>query len=441
MAAAEHPPPLLPLAHVQALLSALLRRGKHPGQRGGFGHAGLWSEALDALHAARARGLSPSAFCYSAAIAACGKAGQLSLQVTLRRHRGVRQRQPGAAAAAAAQQMVYGVRLILSVVHEIFIAAACGKACRSSCPLPYTAMLQPEYIAASRPKPHSQLQPCLTPLLRAAARFALTLLCCHGAATLSVCSRLQWERAVLLLHAMEAHQSLHAPASAVIAWADGLAPDGVCYNAAIAAVARSGQWRAALSLLEVMRQEGLTPTTVSFNAAITACARGGRADVALSLLAQMRGATAAAATAAAAAAAAVTPSECANAASPVPDVDSGIIGVPAAVAVAAATASEGAPALPPLGAESGDSDGAAAAAAATAPVADVVSFTAAIGACGDAGRWQDALRLLRDMRADGVRPNWITYRVTMGALAKAGKWRQQLDLYDEMNQEGTVNSQ
>lgn len=38
-----------------------------------------------------------------------------------------------------------------------------------------------------------------------------------------------------------------------------------------------------------------------------------------------------------------------------------------------------------------------------------MSYTGALGACGRAGEWEVALRLLKEMREDGVPPNAFSY--------------------------------
>eukprot|EP00435_Cladocopium_sp_Y103_P067122 s145_g29.t1 len=50
--------------------------------------------------------------------------------------------------------------------------------------------------------------------------------------------------------------------------------DLITYNAAMSAMARGGQWRRALALLEAMPQEMLEPDQISFNAALDACCKG-----------------------------------------------------------------------------------------------------------------------------------------------------------------------
>lgn len=51
-----------------------------------------------------------------------------------------------------------------------------------------------------------------------------------------------------------------------------------CYNAAISACGKSGQWREAKELLSTMRDRGVPPDLISYNSAIDACGKGGRWD-------------------------------------------------------------------------------------------------------------------------------------------------------------------
>lgn len=49
-----------------------------------------------------------------------------------------------------------------------------------------------------------------------------------------------------------------------------------CYNAAISACGKSGQWQRSKELLVVMRERGVPPDLISYNSAIDACGKGGR---------------------------------------------------------------------------------------------------------------------------------------------------------------------
>lgn len=49
-----------------------------------------------------------------------------------------------------------------------------------------------------------------------------------------------------------------------------------CYNAAISACGKSGQWQRSKELLVAMREKGVRPDLISYNSAIDACGKGGR---------------------------------------------------------------------------------------------------------------------------------------------------------------------
>ncbi|CAJ1409479.1 unnamed protein product [Effrenium voratum] len=57
---------------------------------------------------------------------------------------------------------------------------------------------------------------------------------------------------------------------------------------------------------------------------------------------------------------------------------------------------------------------------------DVVSYGAALGACAQAGMWQQALLLLEDMAKAEVTPNDICYNSAIAALSAVGLWQQAL---------------
>ncbi|CAN0423577.1 unnamed protein product, partial [Scytosiphon promiscuus] len=51
-----------------------------------------------------------------------------------------------------------------------------------------------------------------------------------------------------------------------------------CYNAAISACGKSGQWHRSKELLSIMRERGVPPDLISFNSAIDACGKSGRCE-------------------------------------------------------------------------------------------------------------------------------------------------------------------
>lgn len=156
----------------------------------------------------------------------------------------------------------------------------------------------------------------------------------------------------------------------------GVKPDVISFNAAIAACARAGEWKPALSLLGQMRAAGAPPNVISFNAAITACERGRRSEEALTLLADM------------------------PAAGAPPDV----ISFSAAIS-ACAKGGQWKKALSLLDAMR----------LANVPP-NAISFNAAITACEKGGCGQRALALLAEMAEAGFVPDDVSFTSAMQAL-------------------------
>ena len=70
-----------------------------------------------------------------------------------------------------------------------------------------------------------------------------------------------------------------------------------------------------------------------------------------------------------------------------------------------------------------------------ASVADVVpAYRTAIRACGEAGRWQSSLDLLRRLREEGSRYESGCYAEAMKACRKNGQWRVALQLHKELRE-------
>jgi len=68
----------------------------------------------------------------------------------------------------------------------------------------------------------------------------------------------------------------------------GIKPDTVTYTAAISACERSSNCSAALSLLDLMKEDGAKPNHWTYSAAISACGHGGRLDEASRMWTEMR---------------------------------------------------------------------------------------------------------------------------------------------------------
>ena len=63
-------------------------------------------------------------------------------------------------------------------------------------------------------------------------------------------------------------------------------------------------------------------------------------------------------------------------------------------------------------------------------------FTIVIKALSRESYWKRAVRILDDMRADGMEPNSFAYNGVIGSLAKAQQWELALSLFREMGSRG-----
>ena len=70
------------------------------------------------------------------------------------------------------------------------------------------------------------------------------------------------------------------------------------------------------------------------------------------------------------------------------------------------------------------------------PCPDVISFNTAIGACGKAGRWCEALELLEEMPKRGLEPDAISYNAAAAACAREKVWDVALQVVDRGRQAG-----
>eukprot|EP00549_Striatella_unipunctata_P025407 CAMPEP_0118691436 /NCGR_PEP_ID=MMETSP0800-20121206/10681_1 /TAXON_ID=210618 ORGANISM="Striatella unipunctata, Strain CCMP2910" /NCGR_SAMPLE_ID=MMETSP0800 /ASSEMBLY_ACC=CAM_ASM_000638 /LENGTH=298 /DNA_ID=CAMNT_0006589219 /DNA_START=20 /DNA_END=916 /DNA_ORIENTATION=+ len=69
---------------------------------------------------------------------------------------------------------------------------------------------------------------------------------------------------------------------------------------------------------------------------------------------------------------------------------------------------------------------------------DGYSYSSAISACGHGGRWKEALELIRQMKEGGpkTRPNRVAYTAAITACGRSGEWKHALELFDTMRNEG-----
>lgn len=69
---------------------------------------------------------------------------------------------------------------------------------------------------------------------------------------------------------------------------------------------------------------------------------------------------------------------------------------------------------------------------------DGFSFSAAISCCGNGGRWEEALSLIKTMQRGGPksRPNKIAYTAAISACGRSGKADEALKLFTDMKEQG-----
>eukprot|EP00563_Minutocellus_polymorphus_P002694 CAMPEP_0181027756 /NCGR_PEP_ID=MMETSP1070-20121207/4324_1 /TAXON_ID=265543 /ORGANISM="Minutocellus polymorphus, Strain NH13" /LENGTH=1000 /DNA_ID=CAMNT_0023104999 /DNA_START=50 /DNA_END=3052 /DNA_ORIENTATION=- len=194
----------------------------------------------------------------------------------------------------------------------------------------------------------------------------------------------------------------------------GLTPDVYAYTAAIDACAKGKMWRKALDILDEMRTRGVQPTEVTYSVAITACGNGGQWQRAMELLNQMR-----------------------------------MKGMSINVITYSSTISALAKAARRNMKETGGGEGSSEELSSKAldlleqmkkegVEPDTYSYSGAISACASAGRWEEALDLMAQMKKGGpkTRPNRITYTGAISACGRAGEWEHALRLFDEMRNDG-----
>lgn len=72
------------------------------------------------------------------------------------------------------------------------------------------------------------------------------------------------------------------------------------------------------------------------------------------------------------------------------------------------------------------------------PRPNLTSFNTAMGACGKAGQWQEALRLLEELSDFGLSPDAISYNTAAAACARAQKWNQAQEVIDRGREAGVI---
>lgn len=71
---------------------------------------------------------------------------------------------------------------------------------------------------------------------------------------------------------------------------------------------------------------------------------------------------------------------------------------------------------------------------------DAFTYTSVIDACGNGGRWQEALDLIEIMQQSGpkLQPSKVSFTATITACAKSGKSGQAVKLFFDMQSAGIV---
>lgn len=235
----------------------------------------------------------------------------------------------------------------------------------------------------------------------------------------------------------------------------GLPPDEYVYGSCVGAVANSGRWEEALDVLRRMRRGGVAPTTPVYNAAIKACARGGQLKLALALLEEMQfnAAKAAAADGASSGAPAAGNSsrDRAGGASG-SNVDGGTGTGPGRLVQenkrdGLERISSGARLNGLGGGGSSGSGGSRRSGrrgrrkAATSPSSscdpDIQTINTVMSACARAGRWELALEVMKKaQRQDGIHPTRVTYNTAISACGRGGEVDQAVRLLREMRAAG-----
>ena len=72
------------------------------------------------------------------------------------------------------------------------------------------------------------------------------------------------------------------------------------------------------------------------------------------------------------------------------------------------------------------------------PPPDVCSFNTAMGACGKAGQWEEALRLLSELSEFGLSPDATSYNTAAAACARAEKWDRAAEIINRGREVGVL---
>lgn len=191
-------------------------------------------------------------------------------------------------------------------------------------------------------------------------------------------------------------RGINGPASGVSAvregwpWAGGGVPDARTYpDAELGGGSGESSWRRAYGLLVEMRELGLAPEVKSYNSILAVCQRAEAWKGAVEVLEEMkRGKT-------------KRP-------------------IGSSPNRKAAKADESHWVEEPV------------------PPPDVCSFNTAMGACGKAGQWEEALRLLSELSEFGLSPDATSYNTAAAACARAEKWERAAEIINRGREAGAL---
>lgn len=74
------------------------------------------------------------------------------------------------------------------------------------------------------------------------------------------------------------------------------------------------------------------------------------------------------------------------------------------------------------------------------PPPDLCSFNTAMGACGKAGQWEEALRLLSELSDFGLSPDATSYNTAAAACARAEKWDRAAEMLNRGREAGALEA-
>eukprot|EP00903_Cladosiphon_okamuranus_P005631 g5598.t1 len=337
------------------------------------GRSGDVHQALAQLENARREGVSPNLINYNACVDVCAKTGEVDRALAL-----LEQMQTSGDPKLTPDLVTYN-----SVIN------ACAKAGDWALTLWLFSEIKAAGLKADIQSFNAALDACTKGSNPEAALALLKRMRSQGLAP----------DAISYQSALSACRAGGDGASAVMLLKDmekqGLEPRDSDYNLVIETVGKEGDWGGALNLIKRMKGEGLTPDAYTYGAAVGACAKGRNPAMAKILLEEMQGLG-------------LTPTRfCWNS----------VISVHARTGnttVALALMDEMKQSMP----------------------CDETTFSNVVHGCAQTRDWKAAARLLKDMRAAGLKPNDSCYYALLAAASKAGELRLAEGLFKGMRADG-----